>query len=71
MSRPSSEADALQNLDVGQAVRIDSWSAGNTARPSTAGRVGRAAGAGRNPAPGEFVIQSVQGSRLVVARKAN
>jgi membrane protein implicated in regulation of membrane protease activity len=72
MSRPSSEADALQNLDVGQLVRIDSWSAGNTARAQYRGAEWDVLLApGETPAPGEFVIQSVQGSRLVVARKAN
>ena len=72
MSRPSTEADALQNLDVGQVVRIDSWAAGNTARAQYRGAEWDVLLApGEAAAPGEFVIQSVHGSRLVVARRAD
>jgi membrane protein implicated in regulation of membrane protease activity len=72
LGRPTTEADALQNLDVGGVVRIDSWSAGNTARAQYRGAEWDVRLApGETPAPGDFVIQSVQGSRLVVARKSN
>jgi membrane protein implicated in regulation of membrane protease activity len=70
--RLKTEGDTLQNLDVGQVVRIDSWSAGNTARASYRGAQWDVLLApGETAAPGEFVIQSVQGSRLVVTRKSN
>jgi membrane protein implicated in regulation of membrane protease activity len=71
--RLEAESDALQNLDVGQIVRIDSWSSGNTARASYRGAQWDVLLATGEPAvPGEFVIRAVQGSRLVVAaRKAN
>jgi membrane protein implicated in regulation of membrane protease activity len=69
--RLTTEGDALQNLDVGQVVRVDSWGAGNTARAQYRGAEWDVLLApGERPAPGEFVIRSVQGSRLVVARKA-
>ena len=70
LGRPTGEADALQNLDIGQMVRIDSWGAGNTARALYRGAEWDVLLApGETPAPGDFVIRSVQGSRLVVARK--
>jgi membrane protein implicated in regulation of membrane protease activity len=70
--RPTTEADVLQNLDVGQVVRIGSWGAGNTARAQYRGAEWDVVLApGETPAPGEFVIRSVQGSRLVVARRTN
>ena len=66
------EGDALQNLDVGQVLRIDSWSTGNTARAQYRGAAWDVVLApGESAAPGDFVIQSVQGSRLVVVRKPN
>ena len=69
--RLASEGDALQNLDVGQIIRIESWSAGNTARAQYRGAAWDVVLApGEDAAPGDFVIRSVQGSRLVVARKA-
>ena len=72
LGRLTGEADALQNLDVGQVVRIDGWSAGNTARAQYRGAEWDVVLApGEAPSPGEFVIRSVHGSRLVVARKAD
>jgi membrane protein implicated in regulation of membrane protease activity len=70
--RLKTEADDLQNMDIGQVVRIDSWSAGNTARAQYRGAEWDVLlASGESAAPGEFVIQAVQGSRLVVARKSN
>lgn len=70
LGRLTGEADALQNLDIGQLVRIDSWGAGNTARAYYRGAEWDVLLApGETPAAGDFVIRSVQGSRLVVARK--
>jgi len=72
LGRLTTEGDALQNLDVGQVVRIESWSSGNTARAQYRGAEWDVLLApGETAAPGDFVIQSVQGSRLVVARKTN
>jgi membrane protein implicated in regulation of membrane protease activity len=70
--RLTDDADALQNLDVGQVVRIDGWNAGNTARAQYRGAEWDVLLApGETAAPGEFVIRAVQGSRLVVARKTD
>lgn len=72
LGRLTGEADALQNLDIGQVVRIDGWSAGNTARAQYRGAEWDVVLApGEAPSPGEFVIRSVNGSRLVVSRKAD
>ena len=70
--RLRTEGDDLQNLDVGQVVRVDSWSTGNTARAQYRGALWDVVLApGETAAPGDFVIRAVQGSRLVVARKTN
>jgi len=66
----SDSADPLQNMDVGQTVRVDQWSATRTARASYRGAqwdVELAPGA--EPTAGEFVIQSISANRLVVAPK--
>lgn len=65
-------SEALQNLDVGQVVRVDGWTAGNTARAHYRGAEWDVQLApGELAVPGEFVIRAVQGSRLVVARKSS
>jgi membrane protein implicated in regulation of membrane protease activity len=70
--RLKTEGDELQSLDVGQLVRVDGWSAGNTARAQYRGAEWDVVLApGETAAPGEFVIRAVQGSRLVVARRTN
>ncbi len=69
--RLKTEGDRLQNLDIGQVIRVENWTAGNTSRTQYRGAEWDVLLApGETAAPGEFVIQSVQGSRLVVARKA-
>lgn len=66
--RLKTEGDTLQNLDVGHVIRVENWSAANTARTQYRGAEWDVMLApGETAAPGEFVIQSVQGSRLVVA----
>lgn len=68
--RVHTEGDALQNLDIGQTVRVDSWTPGNTARAFYRGAEWDIQLApGERAAPGEFVITAVQGSRLVVAAR--
>lgn len=70
--RLNTEGDALQNLDVGQMVRVESWTAGNTARTQYRGAEWDVVLVpGETAGPGEFVIRAVQGSRLVVARRAS
>jgi membrane protein implicated in regulation of membrane protease activity len=70
--RLRTEGDDLQNLDVGQVVRIESWNVGNTARAQYRGAQWDVLLApGESATPGDFVIRAVQGSRLVVTRKTN
>jgi membrane protein implicated in regulation of membrane protease activity len=68
--RISPAAEALQNLDLGQPVRIDHWSAGRTARASYRGAQWDVElAAGEEPLPGEFVIREIHGNRLVVSAR--
>lgn len=63
-------ADAMQNLDVGQSVRIDHWSTARTARATYRGAQWDVElAAGEQPLPGDFVIREIQGSRLIVASR--
>ena len=66
--KPSPAADAMQNLDVGQPVRIDHWSAARTARTTYRGAQWDVElAAGEEPLPGDYVIREIHGSRLIVA----
>jgi len=61
-------ASDLQNMDVGQVVRVEHWSASRTARASYRGALWDVElAAGEQPAPGEFVIRDIQSNRLIVA----
>lgn len=65
--RPSG-IDALQNMDVGQVVRIDHWAINRTARASYRGAMWDVELApGEEPATGDFVIRDIQANRLIVA----
>jgi membrane protein implicated in regulation of membrane protease activity len=68
--RTTEAADAMQNLDVGQSVRIDHWTAGRTARATYRGAQWDVElAAGEEPLPGDFVIREIHGSRLVVSTR--
>lgn len=68
--RISAAAEALQNLDLGQSVRIDHWSGGRTARATYRGAQWDVElAAGEEPAAGEFVIREIHGNRLVVSAR--
>jgi membrane protein implicated in regulation of membrane protease activity len=68
--RVQTEGDDLQNLDVGQVIRVDSWTSASTARAFYRGAEWDIQLApGESAAPGEFVITAVSGSRLVVAAR--
>jgi hypothetical protein len=61
-------ANDLQNMDVGQVVRVEHWSPTRTARASYRGALWDIElAAGEQPAPGEFVIRDIQSNRLIVA----
>lgn len=63
-------SEPLQNLDVGQVVRVEQWSAGRTARASYRGAQWDVELApGEEAVAGDFVIRDVLGSRLIVARR--
>lgn len=64
------QAEPLQNMDVGQSVRVDGWSGSRTARASYRGAQWDIELApGEEAQPGEFIIQSIHANRLVVARR--
>lgn len=63
-------AGPLQNMDVGQALSVDRWSAARTTRASYRGAMWDVELApGEQAQPGEFVIQSIHANRLVVKRR--
>lgn len=63
--------DRLQNLDVGQIVRIDQWLPNRTARASYRGAQWDVElAAGEDAAPGDFEIREILANRLIVARRA-
>jgi membrane protein implicated in regulation of membrane protease activity len=65
-----SSTEPLQNLDVGQTVRIEQWSESRTARTAYRGAQWDVElAAGEDASPGDFVICDVRGSRLVVTRR--
>jgi len=64
------QGEPLQNMDVGQTLRVDAWTGARTARASYRGAEWDVELApGEDPQPGEFVIRSIQANRLVVARR--
>lgn len=67
--RPAS-ADPLQNMDVGQVVRIDHWAVNGTARASYRGALWDVQLApGEAAAAGDYVIRDIQANRLIVAAR--
>jgi membrane protein implicated in regulation of membrane protease activity len=62
--------DPVQNMDVGQSLRVEQWTAARTARASYRGAIWDVELApGEAPVPGEFVIREIAASRLIVAAK--
>jgi membrane protein implicated in regulation of membrane protease activity len=61
--------DPVQNMDVGQTVRIEQWSDHRARATYRGSQWDIELAAGETPAPGEFVIRAIQGNRLVVSRK--
>lgn len=61
-------ADHLQNMDVGQVVRVEHWAPNRTARANYRGALWDIElAAGEEPSAGEFVIRDIQSNRLIVA----
>jgi membrane protein implicated in regulation of membrane protease activity len=62
--------DKVQNMDVGQTLRVDQWSPTRTARAQYRGSMWDVELApGELPAPGDFVIREIHANRLIVAAK--
>ena len=63
-------SDHVQNMDVGQTLRVDQWAPNRTARASYRGATWDVELApGEAPASGEFVIREISANRLIVAAK--
>jgi len=68
--RHGDQAEPLQNMDIGQALKVDRWSAARTTRASYRGAMWDVELApGEEAQPGEFVIKSIHANRLVVTRR--
>jgi membrane protein implicated in regulation of membrane protease activity len=63
-------SDHVQNMDVGQTLRVDQWAPNRTARANYRGATWDVELApGEEPASGEFVIRAINANRLIVAAK--
>ena len=62
--------DRVQNMDIGQSLRVEQWTSTRTARAQYRGAVWDVELApGEQPAAGEFVIRDIHANRLIVAAK--
>ncbi len=62
--------DRVQNMDIGQSLRVENWTTARTARANYRGAVWDVELApGEQPMSGEFVIREIQANRLIVAAK--
>ena len=63
-------SDHVQNMDVGQTLRVDQWAPNRTARANYRGATWDVELApGEEAASGEFVIREINANRLIVAAK--
>ncbi len=63
-------SDHVQNMDVGQTLRVEQWAQNRTSRASYRGATWDVELVpGEEPAPGEFVIREIHANRLIVAAK--
>ena len=62
--------DRVQNMDIGQSLRVENWTTARTARANYRGAVWDVELApGEQAASGEFVIREINANRLIVAPK--
>ena len=62
--------DRVQNMDLGQSLRVDQWTPARTARAQYRGAVWDVELApGEHPVAGDFVIREIHANRLIVAAK--
>ncbi len=63
-------SDHVQNMDVGQTLRVEQWAQNRTSRASYRGATWDVELVpGEEPTPGEFVIREIHANRLIVAAK--
>lgn len=68
IERKNAQRDPNVNLDIGQMLRVEEWSAARTARVLYRGALWDVELEGSAPAePGNFIIREVRGNHLVVA----
>jgi membrane protein implicated in regulation of membrane protease activity len=68
--RDRATSDRVQNMDVGQTLRVDQWAPNRTTRANYRGATWDVELApGEEPASGEFVIREIYANRLIVAAK--
>jgi membrane protein implicated in regulation of membrane protease activity len=68
--RQDRHADRVQNMDVGQVVRVEHWSPNRTARAAYRGAQWDVELApGEAMQAGDFVIRDIQANRLIVAAR--
>lgn len=68
--RERATSDRVQNMDVGQTLRVDQWAPNRTARANYRGATWDVELApGEQAASGEFVIREISANRLIVAAK--
>lgn len=68
--RDRAVSDHVQNMDVGQTLRVEQWAPNRTARASYRGATWDVELVpGEEPASGEFVIREISANRLIVAAK--
>ena len=68
--RDRATSDRVQNMDVGQTLRVDQWAPNRTARANYRGATWDVELApGEVAAGGEFVIREIHANRLIVAAK--
>ena len=64
-------SDHVQNMDVGQTLRVDQWAPNRTARANYRGATWDVELVpGEEPVTGEFVIREIAANRLIVAAKS-
>ena len=69
--RDRATSDRVQNMDVGQTLRVDQWAPNRTARANYRGATWDVELApGEEAVSGEFVIREINANRLIVAAKS-
>lgn len=68
--RDRATSDRVQNMDVGQTLRVEQWAPNRTARANYRGATWDVELVpGDSPVSGEFVIREIHANRLIVAAK--